>query len=117
MHNRSERWQERKRESEGKNKRKHLDFLLHNILGNPLGVYKNLKTMAQIGAEKSVTKIVGERFDKGTDMQSMADSLIHSTKFVQNFKILSQVIPEKSLKESFPMYYTGVGDGKRKNVK
>ena len=92
MHNRSERWQERKMECKGKNKRKHLDFLFHNILCNPLGVYKNLKTMAQIEAEKFVTKIIGERFDKGTVMQSVADSLIQSTKFVQNFKILSQVV-------------------------
>ena len=35
--------------------------------------------------------------------------------FVSDFKILSQVVPEKSLMENFPMHYIGVKDGK--NIK
>ena len=42
--------------------------------------------------------------NKGTEKQYVADSLIHSTTchlsdFVPNFRIVSQVVPEKSLTE------------------
>ena len=40
---------------------KHLIFHLHNTHCLPEGIYKNLKTWAPIGAEKSVTEIsIGE---------------------------------------------------------
>ena len=46
---------------------------------------QNLKTLDQIEAEKSVTKILLERKEKwtnkGTDKQYVADSLLHSTTF------------------------------------
>ena len=45
-----ERERERERESESMSER---DFLLHNLLGHPQGVYK-MKTLAPIGVEKSV---------------------------------------------------------------
>ena len=67
---------------------------------------QNLKTLAQIEAEKSVTEnFVREKekwTNKGTDKQYVADSLLHSTtSFVPNFMILGQVVPEKSLTEIF----------------
>ena len=34
--------------------------------------------------------------------------------FVQNFKILSQAVPEKSLTENVHMQYIGMRDGKKK---
>ena len=67
---------------------------------------QNLKTLALIGAEISVTEIfIGERekwTNKGNDKQEEADSLLHNTTshtqhLYQNFKILSAVVPEKSL--------------------
>ena len=33
-----------------------------------------------------------------------------------NFKILSQVVPEKSLTESFPMHCIGVKEGKKQKM-
>ena len=39
---------------DGKNKT-HINFLIHNILGHPHYIYKNLKSLAQIRAVKSVT--------------------------------------------------------------
>ena len=71
---------------------------------------QNLKTLAQIEAEKSVTEnFVREKekwINEGTDKQYVADSLLHSTTchyqaLYQNFKILGQVVPEKSLTENF----------------
>ena len=48
-----------------------------------LGIYKNLKTLAQIGAEKSVTEIIVRKKEKwtkkGTDKPNVPDSLIHNT--------------------------------------
>ena len=70
---------------------------------------QNLKTLALIGAEKSVTESVTENSigeeekwtNKGKDNQEEADSLLHNTTryymFVLNFKILGTVVPEKSL--------------------
>ena len=64
---------------------------------------QNLKILALIGAEISVTKIfIGERERwKGNDKQEESDSLLHNTMsyptFVPNFKILSAVVLEKSL--------------------
>ena len=68
---------------------------------------KNLKTLSKIEAEKSVTEnFVRERekcTNKGTDKQYVADSFIQYNlllpSFVPNFKILGQVVPEKSLTE------------------
>ena len=66
---------------------------------------QNLKTLAQIEAEKSVTEtFVREKekwTNKGTDKQYVADSLIHITTchYQALYKILGQVIPEKSLME------------------
>ena len=65
-----------------------------------------MKTLAPIGAEKSVTEIsIGEKekgINKGTDKQYVAvlsftqyNSSLSS--FVQNFRILTQVVAEKSL--------------------
>ena len=36
--------------------------------------------------------------------------------FVLNFKILSQVVPEKSLTENFPIHGIGVKEGKNKKM-
>ena len=68
---------------------------------------QNLKTLAPTGAEKSVTEIsIGEKEkwnNKGTDKQYMAvfvtqyNSSLSS--FVPNFRILIQVVAEKSLTE------------------
>ena len=43
-------------EKEGKNKSWHLGFVSSNAFGCPHRVYKILKTLAQIEAEKSVTE-------------------------------------------------------------
>ena len=70
-----------KMEKEGKNESQHLGFLSHNILGH--SHLQNLKTLAPIGAEKSVTEIlIGEkekRTNKGNGKQEEADSLLHNT--------------------------------------
>ena len=70
---------------------------------------QNSKTLALIGAEKSVTEIlIGEKeklTNKRNEKQGEADSLLHNTNvtscptFVPNFKILGKVVPEKSLRE------------------
>ena len=69
---------------------------------------QNLKTLAQIEAEKSVTEnFVREEekwTNKGTDKQHVADFFLTQynlslPSFVPNFKILGQVVPEKSLTE------------------
>ena len=48
----------------------------------------------------------GKMINKGTDKHYVADPLIHSASvsylmFVPSFKILRQVVPEKSLTENF----------------
>ena len=64
---------------------------------------QNLKTLALIEDYKSVIEFfIGERekekwINKGNDKQEEADSLLHNTTFVSNFKILGSVVPEKSL--------------------
>ena len=66
---------------------------------------QNLKAVALIDAELMRWKIVGKKekwTNKGTEKPYVADSLIHSTTcyarcFVPIFKILGQVVPEKSL--------------------
>ena len=82
---------------------------------------QNLKTMAVIGAENSVTEsFIGEKekwTNKGNDKQQHADSLLHNKSyptFVPNFKILGGVVPEKSFDTNFPTYYIGEME-KRKN--
>ena len=72
-----------------------------------LKVYKNFKTLAPIGAEKSMTQIsIGENekwTNNGTDKPYVAvfvtqyNSSLSS--FVPNFRILTQVVAEKSLTE------------------
>ena len=71
---------------------------------------QNLKTLAQKEAEKSVTEnFVREKekwTNKGTDKQYVADFFVtqynlYLPSFVPNFKILGQVVPEKSLTENF----------------
>ena len=81
-----------------------------------------MKTLAPIGTDKSATEnFIGEkekRTNKGTDMQYEAVffgtqyiSLLSS--FVPNFRILTQVIAEKSLTEkNFHMFFIGVAEGK-----
>ena len=80
-----------------------------------------MNTLAPIGAEKSATEIfIGEeekRTNKWTDMQHVAvfvtqyNSSLSS--FVQNFRILTQVVAEKSLTEkNVHMYYIRVTEGK-----
>ena len=72
-----------------------------------LKVYRNLKTLAPIGAEKSVTEIsIGEKgkwTNKGTDKQYVAVFVVQYnlslSSFVPNFRIISQVVAEKSLAE------------------
>ena len=67
---------------------------------------QNLKTLAVIGAENSVMKsFIGETekwTNKGNDKQQHADFFFTQYNksyptFVQNFKILGTVVPEKSL--------------------
>ena len=68
---------------------------------------QNLKTLASVGAEKSATEIfIGEKekgTNKGIDKQYVSvfvaqyNSSLSS--FVPNFRILSQVVAEKSLTE------------------
>ena len=69
---------------------------------------QNLKTLAPIGAEKFVTEIsIGEKekwTNKGTDKQYVADFFVPQynsslSSFVPNFRIISQVVAEKSLTE------------------
>ena len=67
----------------------------------------NLKILSQVVPEKSLTEnFVREKekwTNEGTDNQYVAESQIHSTtslpSFVPNFRILSQVVPEKSFTE------------------
>ena len=69
---------------------------------------QNLKTLALIEAEKSVTEnLLGERenwINKGNDKQQHADSFTHYNKsyptLILNFKILGIVVPEKSLTQT-----------------
>ena len=72
------------------------------------GCTQNLKTLAPIGAEKSVTEIsIGEKekwTNKGTDKQYVAVLLLHNTThhYQALYKIsefLTQVVAEKSLTE------------------
>ena len=66
---------------------------------------RNLKTLALIEAEKSVTEnSIGEKEkwrNKGNGKHQEADSLTQCNKsnptLVQNFKILGAVVPEESL--------------------
>ena len=69
---------------------------------------QNFKTRTPIGAKKSVTEIsIGEkekRTNKGTDKQYVAVFFVTQnnsslSSFVPNFRILTQVIAEKSLTE------------------
>ena len=65
----------------GKNEYQHLGFLSDNIHGHtctwPLSrCIQNLKTLALIGAETSVTE---KRTNKGNGKQEEADSLLHNT--------------------------------------
>ena len=89
---------------------------------------QNLKTLAPIGAEKSVTDFsIGEKekwTNKGTAMLYVAvfftqyNSSLSS--FVPNFRIISQVIAEKPLTEKnvhMYMYYIRVTEGKMNNWK
>ena len=71
-------------EKEGKNESQHLDFVFSiKCIWLSTCCIQNLKTLAQIEAEKSVTEIfVREKekwTNKGTDKQYVADSLLHST--------------------------------------
>ena len=77
---------------------------------------QNLKTLAWIGAEKCVTEIaIGEKekwTNKGTDKQYVAVLLLHNT---TNFRILTQVVAERSLTEkNVHMYYIREKEGKMK---
>ena len=68
---------------------------------------QNLKTLAPIGAMKSVTEIViGEKeklVNKGTDMPYVFVFVTqYNSSFVPNFRVLSQVVAEKSLTEKRP---------------
>ena len=72
-----------------------------------LKVYTKFKALAPIGAEKYVTEIsirVKEKWtNKGTDKQNVADFVtqynLSLSSFVPNFRILTQVVAEKSLTE------------------
>ena len=71
-------------EKEGKNKSQHLGLVLFTVMHWLSSCcIQNLKTLAQIEAEKSVTEnFVREKekwTNKGTDKQYVADSLLHST--------------------------------------
>ena len=70
-------------EKEGKNESQDLYFVFSNAFGCPHVVYKILKPLAQIEAEKSVTEnFVREKekqTNKGTDKPYVADSFIHFT--------------------------------------
>ena len=62
-------------------------------------------------------KIVGKkekRTNKGTDKPYVADFYtqynLSYLMFVPNFKILGQVVPEKSLTKKIHIYYLGVRD-------
>ena len=78
-----------KMEKDGKNKSQHLGFLSHNILGlATLMVYKKLKTLALIEAEKSVIEnFIGEKekwTNKGNGMHQEADSLLTMQQVISN---------------------------------
>ena len=70
-------------EKEGQNKSRHLGFVSSKIIWLSSSCIKNLKTLAQIEAEKSTTEnFVREKekwTNKGTDQQYVADSMLHST--------------------------------------
>ena len=70
-----------KDEKDGKNRSQHLGFLSHNIHGHSRCI-QNLKTLALIHAEKSVTEIsIGEKekwTNKGNDKQEEANSLLYN---------------------------------------
>ena len=58
--------------------------------------------------------------NKGNDKQEDADSLLHNKSnqmFVQNFKILGFIDPEKSFDTNCPMSYFCVTVGKKKKMK
>ena len=84
---------------------------------------QDLKTLALIGAETSVTEIcIGEKENeqiKGL-INNCACSFVKQynlslSRFVPNFRILNQVVDEKSLTEKHVnMYYIGVTEGKMK---
>ena len=87
---------------------------------------QNLKTLAPIGAEKSVTEIsIGEKekwTNKGTDKQYVAVLLLHNTthhfQVVPNFRILTQRVAEKSLTEkNVYIYYIRVKEEKKEKMK
>ena len=62
---------------------------------------RNLKTLALIETEKSVTEnLIGEKekwTNKGNGKHQEADSLLHNATFVPSFIILGAVVLEKSL--------------------
>ena len=80
---------------------------------------QNLKILALIGAEKSVTEnFIGEKdkwTDKGNYKQEEADSLLHNPTFVPNFKFLGAVVPEESLTKKKVYTHTNNGYWKDKN--
>ena len=104
---------------ERKNRKRRQNLIIESWVSFPQYTWplsrciKNLKTLAVIGAENSVTKcFIGEKekwTNKGNDKQQHADSLLHNTTVItniyKNFKILGAVVPEKSLTQNFPMYY------------
>ena len=84
-----------------------------------------MKTRAPIGARKADTWIfIGEKekwINKGTVKQYVAvfatqyNSSLSS--FVPNFRILTQVVAEKSLTKNVHMYYIRVAEGKNEKMK
>ena len=95
-----------KLKKEGKMRKSILNFI-YTIHYAYLKVYTNLKTLAPIGVEKSVTEIsIGKKekiTNKGTNLQYVAVFVTQYksslSSFVPNFRILSQVVAEKSLTE------------------
>ena len=102
-------------------------IFIYTIHFDYLKVYTKSETLAAIGANKSVTEIfIGEKekwTDKGTDKQYVAAFFVTQynsslSSFVPNFRILTQVVAEKSLTEqNVNMYYIRVTEGKMNNWK
>ena len=68
----------------------------------------NFKSLSQVVSEQSLTETIAREkekwINKETDKQYVADSLMHDTTcrhtfFLPNFKILNEVVSEKSLME------------------
>ena len=85
-----------------------------------------MKTLAPIGTKKSATEIfIGEKeilTNKGTDKQYatvfVTQYNLSLSSFVPNFRILTQVVAEKSLTEkNVYMYYIRVKEGKNGKLK